>query len=514
MRGRHSPARSSSPWRWSKLACTPPGTPLPSPPPAPPVEEPHESLVDVFLRIRPLCPRERGEPPGIQLRQNSICVEDPAAAKRQWFDFEGIIDSRSGVCDQHKVFESVGELAVQSVLDGFDSCIFSLGQTGTGKTYTLVGSPEEPGLLPRALERLLGEKRCCRVSCLELHMDRVRDLLLADGAETKVLPEIRCVPGRGVYVSHLTEVVTRDAEDAIKHIHAAARSRAVARTGMNACSSRGHAVFQLSLEAGARLCIVDLAGRENEKTSGCSGHSLAELSYINRSLFHLTTVIQALAAAAQGGRSPRSRVPFRDSKLTLLLSEYLRSARTFLVATASPAASGMEETMATLRLAQAVRQITTRSRRLDPGSKSPRAPPTPAAAPARACKETPRKRGGACMADAARRSQADAECLDRFGGAVPESAGTPAFGGTGGRELLLRGGAAGLTVPALLGCGQSKDLEPGQHNPRSWGSSVASVSTTATRAPGSKAATEATTDSDRWSEESGPARMEAALQCG
>lgn len=154
------------------------------------------------------------------------------------------------------------------------------------------------------------------------------------------------------------QVVVEDPHSALRLLAGAARRRAVSRTAMNATSSRGHAVFQLALDGGAKLCVVDLAGRENERTTQCSGQALAELGFINKTLFHLTNVIQVLA-------SPRStsRVPYRNSKLTMLLSEYLQSARTFLVATVGPAASGLEETVATLRTAKAVSRVTTRRRR-------------------------------------------------------------------------------------------------------------------------------------------------------
>lgn len=349
-------SRSSSPWRWSKLTST---SQEPLTPPS--EEDTHKYLVDVFLRVRPQNLREKGEPRGIKVSRNSICVNAPLGPGRQWFDFEDIIDSSSGSCDQVRVFEALGEQVVQSVLDGFHTCVFSLGQTGTGKTYTLLGTPEEPGLLPRLVNHLLMQKQRGHLSCLELHMDRVRDLLSCSGVEQPV-PEIRCIPHRGVYVSNMNDVPVVDAEAALKLIHMASRNRVVARTCMNSVSSRGHSVYQLRLESGARLCVVDLAGRESERNTHCRGQSLAELGYINKSLFHLTNVIQALAATHRS-RSPSARVPFRDSKLTLLLSEYLQSARTFLMVTVSPAASSIDETLTTLRLAQAVRQITTQSQR-------------------------------------------------------------------------------------------------------------------------------------------------------
>lgn len=148
-----------------------------------------------------------------------------------------------------------------------------------------------------------------------------------------------------------------DAQTAIRFVHLACRRRSVTHTNMNAASSRGHVIFQVTDEAGTRFCIVDLAGRENERTTQCRGQSLAELSHINKSLFHLTSVIQALARPIPG-----TIVPFRNSKLTLLLSESLQCARTFLLATVSPVVSSFEETATTLRLAQAVRHITTKTR--------------------------------------------------------------------------------------------------------------------------------------------------------
>lgn len=321
------------------------------------------SYVSVFLRVRPPSARESLDSRCIQVDNKSVRVHEPGGKREHCFTFEDVIDSSSGAPDQERVFEAIGKQAVQSVLDGFHTCIFALGQTGTGKTYTLIGTPEEPGLLPQVLRWLLqaqhgDHQQRLRLSCLELHIDRLYDLLAEDGtpAGERHALDIRCHPHRGVYVSKLSEVLIEDSDTAFRLVDVALRRRSISRTSMNSLSSRGHTVFQITTESGARLCIVDLAGRENERTTRCHGQLLAELGYINKSLFHLTTVIQALARP-----SPGTRVPFRNSKLTLLLSDCLQSARTFLLATVSPATSSFEETMTTLRLAQSVRQITTKS---------------------------------------------------------------------------------------------------------------------------------------------------------
>eukprot|EP00929_Paragymnodinium_shiwhaense_P065525 TRINITY_DN32837_c0_g2_i2.p1 TRINITY_DN32837_c0_g2~~TRINITY_DN32837_c0_g2_i2.p1 ORF type:complete len:1014 (+),score=209.71 TRINITY_DN32837_c0_g2_i2:184-3225(+) len=339
---------------------------------------PHEAAVDVFLRVRPVEAREQGEQHCIRTQGQWACVNDPGAMQSCWFQFEGIVNSclQPSESGQREVFDMLGHRLVSRALDGFDACVFSMGHTGTGKTYTLIGTPEAPGLLPGILDRLLardeaeGRKRAAvRLSCLELYMDRLRDLFAEEdrapisipGAGDRPSPEIRCHPQQGVYVSNLNEVSVEDPPSALRLAAVASRNRMVARTALNASSSRGHAVFQLTLDNGARLSVVDLAGRENERTTRNCGQTLSELAYINTSLFHLTNAIQALARSPS--RTPRGLVPFRNSKLTLLLSEALLSSRTSLVATVSPALSSLEETLTTLRLAQAVRQISTRSSR-------------------------------------------------------------------------------------------------------------------------------------------------------
>lgn len=340
-----------SPSAWQEFA---------RPPASSPTGELQESLVDVFLRVRPISLRERGEVMCIATEDNTVSAFDPSGLREYNFDFQGVIDDNLGTGTQEEVFEAIGHRAIQSTLAGFDTCIFASGQTGTGKTHTVVGTPGDPGLLPRMLNKLLeGGRRLCWISCIELYMDRVRDLL-ADQDQTErdsqVVPQINGSPKQGVRVSNLSVHHFDDFYSAMRLIDTASRNRSVARTGMNVSSSRGHVIFQITIETGTKLHLVDLAGRENEKSTGCVGQSLIELAYINRSLFHLTSVIDSLARQ-------RMQVPFRNSKLTLLLSESLQSARMFLVATVSPAASCFNETLATLRHARSVRQIKTKSRR-------------------------------------------------------------------------------------------------------------------------------------------------------
>eukprot|EP00931_Biecheleriopsis_adriatica_P119980 TRINITY_DN95132_c0_g1_i1.p1 TRINITY_DN95132_c0_g1~~TRINITY_DN95132_c0_g1_i1.p1 ORF type:complete len:645 (+),score=74.46 TRINITY_DN95132_c0_g1_i1:111-1937(+) len=337
------------------------------PPVGSPRGEIQESLVDVFIRVRPRNMREHDEVVCISTEPGSVSVYDPSGQREHRFEFQGVIDDNLGCGDQVKVFEAIGVRAIQSALGGFDTCIFASGQTGTGKTHTIVGTPGDPGLLPRLLGKLLeGGRKLCWISCMELYIDRVRDLLADQGdakSEARAGPEIHGSPKQGVQVANLSTHHFEDFYSGMRLVDLASRNRSMARTGMNATSSRGHVIFQLTMETGTKIHVVDLAGRENEKTTGCAGRSLIELAHINRSLFHLTNVIDSLARQ-------RSQVPFRNSKLTLLLSECLQSARIFLVATISPSASCFNETLATLRHARSVRQIKTKTRKLLAGDTS------------------------------------------------------------------------------------------------------------------------------------------------
>eukprot|EP00930_Biecheleria_cincta_P086362 TRINITY_DN75669_c0_g1_i1.p1 TRINITY_DN75669_c0_g1~~TRINITY_DN75669_c0_g1_i1.p1 ORF type:complete len:701 (-),score=58.93 TRINITY_DN75669_c0_g1_i1:613-2715(-) len=318
---------------------------------------PTEAFVDVFLRIRPQNQREYASERSILVDGNDVHLDDGESVHT--FQFKGIIDSdaRLGCSDQAEVYSNVGKEAIESVLHGFNTCIFSLGQTGTGKSHTLIGTPDDPGLLPRLVSSLLQVPQQCQLSCVEIYMDCVTDLL-AEHSGKRAASGSRCTPRHSVRIPDLQKVSVRDVDEAMRHINKASRNRRVARTAMNAVSSRGHVMYQLEFGKSVTLCVVDLAGRENERSTACRGEALGELIYINKSLFHLTSVLNALAQPKS-----RSLVPFRNSKLTMLLQKPLQQSRTLMIATVSPSAISSDETLTTLRLAQSVAKIRTRIRR-------------------------------------------------------------------------------------------------------------------------------------------------------
>ncbi|KAK2588714.1 hypothetical protein KPH14_001604 [Odynerus spinipes] len=266
------------------------------------------------------------------------------------------------------VYEDVGSVIVEAVLDGYNGTVFAYGQTGCGKSYTM------RGFIERTLEHLFEAtstastetRYLALLSYLEIYNERLRDLLKDTAGEGQLLV-LKEDSTRGTYVAGgLREVTVKDAAECARLIEQGNRRRAAAATKMNAASSRSHAVLTLALEAIAiadndkgdnairrgRLHLVDLAGSERQTRTGASGDRLKEAASINLSLSALGNVISALAAG--NGR----HVPYRDSKLTRLLRDSLGgNARTLMIACISPSDIDAEETLSTLRYAARARCI-------------------------------------------------------------------------------------------------------------------------------------------------------------
>ncbi|NP_001139303.1 kinesin-like protein KIFC3 isoform b [Mus musculus] len=272
-----------------------------------------------------------------------------------------------------KVFQEVQAL-ITSCIDGFNVCIFAYGQTGAGKTYTMEGTPENPGINQRALQLLFSEVQekasdwqyNITVSAAEIYNEVLRDLL---GKEPQEKLEIRlCPDGSGqLYVPGLTEFQVQSVDDINKVFEFGYNNRTTEFTNLNEHSSRSHALLIVTvrgvdcstgLRTTGKLNLVDLAGSERVGKSGAEGNRLREAQHINRSLSALGDVIAAL-------RSRQGHVPFRNSKLTYLLQDSLSGdSKTLMVVQVSPVEKNTSETLYSLRFAERVRSV-----ELGPGSR-------------------------------------------------------------------------------------------------------------------------------------------------
>ncbi|XP_075392907.1 kinesin-like protein KIFC3 isoform X2 [Tenrec ecaudatus] len=274
---------------------------------------------------------------------------------------------------QQDVFQEVQAL-ITSCIDGFNVCIFAYGQTGAGKTYTMEGSLENPGINQRALQLLFSEVQekasdweyTITVSVAEIYNEVLRDLL---GKEPQEKLEIRlCPDGSGqLYVPGLTEFRVQSVEDINKVFEFGHTNRTTEFTNLNEHSSRSHALLIVTvrgmdrstgLRTTGKLNLVDLAGSERVGKSGAEGSRLREAQHINKSLSALGDVIAAL-------RSRQGHVPFRNSKLTYLLQDSLSGdSKTLMVVQVSPVEKNTSETLYSLKFAERVRSV-----ELGPGSR-------------------------------------------------------------------------------------------------------------------------------------------------
>jgi kinesin family member C2/C3 len=83
----------------------------------------------------------------------------------QAFDFDRVFGPEA---QQEHVFEDVAQL-VTSALDGYNVCIFAYGQTGAGKTHTMEGTKENPGINYRTMRKLFR----CTLLCMYVDMVHV-----------------------------------------------------------------------------------------------------------------------------------------------------------------------------------------------------------------------------------------------------------------------------------------------------------------------------------------------------
>ena len=303
---------------------------------------------------------------------------------------------------QEEVFQEIGEPILKSFIGGYNCTIFCYGQTGAGKTHTMMGPLEQlfeenspsQGLIPRIIHYLFNEEakvkniitggntdKCkdikmnIKFCVMELYQESIIDLLKSEAVNATGKNQndksgelkIKEDPKKGMYVQGLTEVEITTAKEAKNLILMGLKSRHVAATEMNAESSRSHLLFSIylstsyinnrgsSIEKMSRLHLIDLAGSERQKKTKAQGERIKEACMINKSLSTLGNVINALVENYEG---KNKYIPFRDSKLTYFLKDSLGgNAKTTIVANISTSLIQMGETISTLKFVQRAKMI-------------------------------------------------------------------------------------------------------------------------------------------------------------
>ncbi|XP_068190805.1 kinesin-like protein KIF1B isoform X8 [Antennarius striatus] len=344
--------------------------------------------VKVAVRVRPFNSREISKESKciIQMQGNTTTISNPKAPKEpaKTFSFDYSYWSHTSPDDasfasQNLVYNDIGKEMLAHAFEGYNVCIFAYGQTGAGKSYTMMGKQEEgqEGIIPMLCEDLFEKinedsnkeelSYSVEVSYMEIYCERVRDLL---NPKNKGNLRVREHPLMGPYVEDLSKLAVTSYTDIADLMDAGNKARTVAATNMNETSSRSHAVFTivftqkkhdnetaLSTEKVSKISLVDLAGSERADSTGAKGTRLKEGANINKSLTTLGKVISALAEVSKK-KKKTDFIPYRDSVLTWLLRENLGgNSRTAMVAALSPADINYDETLSTLRYADRAKNI-------------------------------------------------------------------------------------------------------------------------------------------------------------
>ena len=357
----------------------------------------------VAVRIRPLNAREREgssaeqatprfsaldgtrvvETRPARLREEDKGIDAAPTAAPAW-EADAVFDADD---DNAAVYARTAKSVVDAVLRGVNGTVMAYGQTSSGKTHTMSGTVEDPGVMTRAVEDIFaavaaaGESRAFEIkaSYMEIYNEEIRDLLAPDAASEKASfttaggggecnttntgTRVKLVNGpRGLtQVIGLEERLVVGSRQIIDLVEEGTRKRSVGRTAMNASSSRSHAVLRISVTSSpnpghaltgpplnSTLYVVDLAGSERADPNAARTKKQTQLkkegSNINQSLLTLRLCVQRLAKAYAAGTAHTSgdpgdkdknraeknepagnvgHVPYRDSKLTRILQPAL-----------------------------------------------------------------------------------------------------------------------------------------------------------------------------------------------
>lgn len=290
--------------------------------------------------------------------------------------------------DNSLIYNSIAKEIVNSVMEGFHGTIFAYGQTSSGKTYTMTGTEEEPGIIPQAVDdifkfiRKTGDSKefLLRVTYIEIYNETIRDLLATEVVDLKIHED----KYRGVFVAPLKEEIVTSPKHVMRVIDRGEANRHISANDYHEHSSRSHTIFQIIIEScdnrasklysvkkmglathkkgpsqsGIKLSylnLIDLAGSE-KYTSDKDRRK--EASFINKSLLTLGAVISKMSESKSG------HVPFRDSKLTRILQTTLSgNCRVGVICTINDAGHHCEESISTLKFGSRLKNISTRAQR-------------------------------------------------------------------------------------------------------------------------------------------------------
>lgn len=344
-----------------------------------------EQNLTVALRIRPLNEDESNLGAtriAHKVQAKMVVLMDPMEdpddilranrSREKQFVFDYTFDSNA---TQEDVYKNTTRSLLPNIINGYNATVFAYGATGAGKTYTMLGTDDDPGIMAKGLNDLFVEMEKTReemkykvsMSYLEIYNEMIRDLL----NPTSGILDLREDAKGGVQVAGLSEITTRSTNEVMELLLQGNKERTQEPTAANKTSSRSHAVLQVIVKQQNRvrntmqeirvgkLFMIDLAGSERAANTHNRGKRMVEGAHINRSLLALGNCINALS-----DKNGHKYINYRDSKLTRLLKDALGgNCKTVMIAHISPSSLQFEESRNTLVYADRAKHIKTKVRR-------------------------------------------------------------------------------------------------------------------------------------------------------
>ena len=272
---------------------------------------------------------------------------------------------------QDEVYKNTTKMLLDNIMNGFNSTVFAYGATGSGKTYTMVGTDSNPGLMVKSIQDLFAKVNeqqtadknfTIKFSYVEVYNETLKDLLVETSAQTL---DIRDSPDKGTVIVGATVIEVTDENYAFELLKNGNKRRREKPTVYNKNSSRSHAILQINVEVEGKsyydnnineltfgkFIMVDLAGSERV-TAGAKRDKDSESGSINKSLLALSKCIASLVS------NKSKHIPYRESKLTRMLKDSLcGNSRIVMIATVSPSLINKDETLFTLQYANKAKNI-------------------------------------------------------------------------------------------------------------------------------------------------------------
>lgn len=161
------------------------------------------------------------------------------------FNFDNVFDQSSSTPE---IYHVIARPITRAALSGYNGSVFMYGQTTSGKTYTMLGTPKSPGILPCTLRDIFNEinkdmerSYKIKISYLEIYNESINDLLVPGSVGLKIKEDKEL----GVKVVGLKSQQVWTFEQALILMNFGEEHRIYKETSIHEHSSRSHTIFRI-----------------------------------------------------------------------------------------------------------------------------------------------------------------------------------------------------------------------------------------------------------------------------